>query len=206
MARIVCTTDTPKDVLYSFTHDVILMSGVPSQTTVASQAVQATYVAAMNSLAVTNGIMFIDIWNLMNSGSWAANNSAGLMSDNEHPNETGYGEIASWVLEGFGLVISPFMGTAGDNSVLLAATGGDMIHHLARLGGGVKTLVGQLDIGGGDANPEVLVKAGQQAMAQSVPVTTPGDQATALRNLKSDLLAAQLAVWGGLSGNGFYPQ
>src|SRR5208337_4563828 len=27
MARIVCTTDTPKDVLYSFTHDVILMSG-----------------------------------------------------------------------------------------------------------------------------------------------------------------------------------
>ena len=54
-----------------------------------------------------------------------------------------------------------------DNS---AQGGSDLIRDLARQGGGVKTQVMQLDLGGASANAEVLITAGQQVMALSVPV------------------------------------
>ena len=60
-----------------------------------------------------------------------------------------------------------------DNSL---QTGTDTIRDLARQSGSVKTQVVQLDIGGASANSEVLVTAGQQVMAQSLPVVFASDQ------------------------------
>lgn len=65
-----------------------------------------------------------------------------------------------------------------DNTILNAATvaGGDSMRDLARQAGAVKTQVVQIDIGGATANAEVLVTAGQQVMAASLPVTIAADQ------------------------------
>lgn len=57
-----------------------------------------------------------------------------------------------------------------DNTLLNVGVGGDTVRDLARQGGGVKTQVVQLDIGGASSNAEVLITAGQQQMAASVPV------------------------------------
>ena len=77
---------------------VILISGVPSQAAGhASYATQATYVAAMSTLAYSSNIPFIDMWNLFAGGTWEAANSAGLMYDSLHPNGTGYGVIAKYI-------------------------------------------------------------------------------------------------------------
>lgn len=62
-----------------------------------------------------------------------------------------------------------------DNTLLNVGTGGDIIRNLDR-GGSVKTQVVQLDIGGSSANAEVLITAGQQTMAASVPVVISIDQ------------------------------
>ena len=59
-----------------------------------------------------------------------------------------------------------------DNSL---QTGTDTIRDLARQAGTVKTQVVQLDIGGSSANAEVLVTAGQQLMAASLPVVLASD-------------------------------
>ena len=63
-----------------------------------------------------------------------------------------------------------------DNTVLNAGVGGDTVRDLARQAGTVKTQVTQLDIGGPSANAEVLVTAGQQVMAASVPVVIASNQ------------------------------
>ena len=63
-----------------------------------------------------------------------------------------------------------------DNTVLNAGSGGDTIRDLARSSGTVKTPVVQLDIGGATANAEVLVTAGQQTMAASLPVVMANNQ------------------------------
>lgn len=63
-----------------------------------------------------------------------------------------------------------------DNTELNQGTGGDTVRDLARQGGTVKTQVVQLDIGGGSANAEVLIVAGQQVMAASVPVVLASNQ------------------------------
>lgn len=63
-----------------------------------------------------------------------------------------------------------------DNTVLAVQTGGDTIRDLARQLGSVKTQVCQLDIGGASANAEVLVTAGQQTMAASLPVVIASNQ------------------------------
>ena len=54
--------------------------------------------------------------------------------------------------------------------------GSDFIRSFARQGGTTKTQVMQLDVGGGSANGEVLVMAGQQTMAASVPVVLASNQ------------------------------
>ena len=54
--------------------------------------------------------------------------------------------------------------------------GADTIRDIARLGGAVKTQVMQLDIGGSNVNAEVLVTAGQQLMAASIPVVIASNQ------------------------------
>ena len=64
-----------------------------------------------------------------------------------------------------------------DNTVLNAnTTAGDSIRDLARQAGAIKTQVCQLDIGGATANAEVLVTAGQQLMAASLPVVLASNQ------------------------------
>ena len=63
-----------------------------------------------------------------------------------------------------------------DNTLLNIGTGGDTIRVLARAAGTVKTQVFQLDLGGATANAEVLITAGQQVMAASVPVAIASNQ------------------------------
>ena len=64
---------------------------------------------------------------------------------------------------------------ATDNST---QGGSDVIRDLARQAGAVKTQVMQLDAGGGSANAEVLITAGQQVMAASLPVVLASNQPT----------------------------
>ena len=64
-----------------------------------------------------------------------------------------------------------------DNTILNAGAGGDTIRDIARQGGTAKTQVVQWDIGGAAANAEVLITAGQQLMAASLPVVLASDQA-----------------------------
>lgn len=63
-----------------------------------------------------------------------------------------------------------------DNTPLNSGAGGDVVRSLQRQAGSVKTQVTQLDIGGGAANAEVLVTAGQQPMAASLPVVISSNQ------------------------------
>lgn len=52
----------------------------------------------------------------------------------------------------------------------------DIIRDLGRQGGAIKTQVFQLDLGGNSDNPELLITAGQQLKALSVPVVLASDQ------------------------------
>ena len=63
-----------------------------------------------------------------------------------------------------------------DNTLLNTGVGGDTIRDLARAAGTIKTQVVQLDLGGVTANAEVLITAGQQLMAVSVPVVIASNQ------------------------------
>ena len=68
-----------------------------------------------------------------------------------------------------------------DNTTLNPGVGGDVIRDLLRQSGassGSKTQVVALDIGGGSSNPEILITAGQQLAAASVPVVLASDQTT----------------------------
>lgn len=51
-----------------------------------------------------------------------------------------------------------------------------VIRTLVRQGGNVATQAFALDLGGGSANPELLITAGQQVKALSVPVVLASDQ------------------------------
>ena len=64
-----------------------------------------------------------------------------------------------------------------DNTQLNPGTGGDTVRDIARQNGSVKTQVIQLDLGGASANSEILITAGQQVMAVSVPVVLASDHA-----------------------------
>ena len=83
-----------------------------------------------------------------------------------------------------------------DNS---SQAGTDTIRDLARQAGTVKTQVVQIDIGGPSANAEVLITAGQQPMAASLPVVIASDQggiatqATQARNSWGQALSAVAA-------------
>lgn len=89
-----------------------------------------------------------------------------------------------------------------DNTTIAAQTGGDQIRGLARLAGAVKTQVMQLDLGGPSANAEVLLVAGQQVKAASMPVTIASDQpavpvsGTFWQTTQPVSLAASVAVTG----------
>ena len=65
---------------------------------------------------------------------------------------------------------------AADNTILNTGTGGDTIRDLARLAGSVKTQVIALDLGGAAGNAENLITAGQQTMANSMPVAIASNQ------------------------------
>jgi len=73
--------------------DVILMSGAPSESTgyYASYATQAAYVDNMKSLAYATDVPFIDVW-----GLWGSSWNRPAMFDSLHPNQVGYGLIASY--------------------------------------------------------------------------------------------------------------
>lgn len=80
-----------------------------------------------------------------------------------------------------------------DNTILNQGSGGDTVRNLGRGAGTVKTQVVQLDLGGPTSNSEVLITAGQQLMAASVPVVLALDQ-TAISTVDST------SPYRGLSG------
>ena len=86
-----------------------------------------------------------------------------------------------------------------DNTLLNSGAGGDTIRDLARLAGSIKTQVIQLDIGGASANAEVLVTAGQQVAALSLPVVIASNQSalSTANVLGSSNWAQSLAVAAG---------
>ena len=63
-----------------------------------------------------------------------------------------------------------------DNTTLNTGSGGDVIRDIARQSGSVKTQVVQLDAGGPAANAEVLITAGQQDSAVSLPTIEAWDK------------------------------
>lgn len=73
--------------------DVILVTGVPSNTASASAAVQATFVAATYELARANGLPLLDM--SMRFGSYVSANSLGFMFDSLHPTGAGYSDNSS---------------------------------------------------------------------------------------------------------------
>jgi hypothetical protein len=79
-----------------------------------------------------------------------------------------------------------------DNTTLNTGAGGDVIRDLARQGGTTKTQVVALDFGGAAANPENLINAGQDVMAQSIPVALASDQPSDSALLKVADLLTQL--------------
>jgi len=95
-----------------------------------------------------------------------------------------------------------------DNTILNPGTSGDTVRDLARQGGSVKTQAMQLDLGGPSINAEVLIEAGQQASASSMPVVIAGDQGdtaqtrlNAFANVQKVLFQARLMQ----NGPGFVP-
>lgn len=81
--------------------DVVLCSPVPSNpgfSSAPSLAVQQTYVNALSALAISNNILFIDIFSRW--VSYASANSWGAYGDGLHPNGTGYFDIATAIYNG----------------------------------------------------------------------------------------------------------
>lgn len=89
-----------------------------------------------------------------------------------------------------------------DNTVIAANTGGDTIRDLNRLSAGVKTQVFQLDLGGSASGSEILITAGHQTMAGSMPVVIASDQApipvtgTFFQSTQPVSIAGSVAVTG----------
>jgi len=75
--------------------DVVLMSPVPSQTTTTAQSVQQGYVDILADLAITNSILFIDLWRYF--GDWNTANTNGWMANDLHPNQLGYSVMAQYI-------------------------------------------------------------------------------------------------------------
>lgn len=82
---------------YKAVGDVMLVSPPPSEDNVGApvNSVQATYVAVLKALAASNNIPLVDVFNTW--GTWATANANGWMTDNYHPNGTGYQLIANMV-------------------------------------------------------------------------------------------------------------
>ena len=89
-----------------------------------------------------------------------------------------------------------------DNTVINVGVDGDTVRDLARQGGGVKTQVVQLDIGGASSNAEVLITAGQQVMAASVPVVLASNQTAVpiVSSAASNSWGQALALTAGATG------
>ena len=76
-----------------------------------------------------------------------------------------------------------------------------VIRTLARQGGNVETQAFALDLGGGSANPELLITAGQQSMAQSVPVVIAADQTPIPVTDSADPYRGASSYLSGVSGS-----
>lgn len=91
-----------------------------------------------------------------------------------------------------------------DNTLLNSANvaGGDSVRNLARQAGNIKTQTVQLDLGGASANAEVLITAGQQAMAVSVPVVIASNQTAVpvVAGVASNNWGQSLALTAGATG------
>lgn len=72
--------------------DCILTTGVPSAISVVSLATQQTYIDAIETLAVTNGIVFINQFSRF--VSYEISNPSGFYTDTLHPNGIGYADMA----------------------------------------------------------------------------------------------------------------
>lgn len=77
--------------------DVVLCTPNPTGGT-ATAATQLPYVNVLYSLAVSNNILLVDLWNRF--GTYTLSNTNGMMFDTLHPNGTGYADIAQAIFNG----------------------------------------------------------------------------------------------------------
>ena len=87
-----------------------------------------------------------------------------------------------------------------DNTTLNPGAGGDSIRDLARQAGNVKTQTFQLDLGGAAANAEILITAGRQLMAASVPVALASDQPSIATTNSADPYRGTSSYMAGAAG------
>jgi len=73
--------------------DVALLTPYPSNVSVASQAVQQSFVDVIKDVASVRGLKVDDTFAAF--GTWVAANAAGYMADNLHPKEAGYQAAAN---------------------------------------------------------------------------------------------------------------
>lgn len=93
-----------------------------------------------------------------------------------------------------------------DNTVLNPGSGGDSIRDLNRQSLGVKTQTVALDLGGPSTNAEILITAGQQQMAASVPVVIASDQPDTAQTVLNTQMSMKLLDWQNQQQpNQFYP-
>lgn len=83
------------DTLKSGTGDVVLVTPVPTRTTVTPLATQQLYVTALQELAVTNSLQIFDLFS--NWVSWEVSNPLGRYNDNIHPSSVGYSDVAQFI-------------------------------------------------------------------------------------------------------------
>lgn len=95
-----------------------------------------------------------------------------------------------------------------DNTTINPGFGGDVIRDLARTTGnssGTKTQVVALDLGGSNTNAEVLLTAGQQASANSLPVAISSDQSFPALNLANVISSTMAQANAASTVGGFFP-
>lgn len=76
--------------------DVILVTDAPAAASEAPLAQQQEYVNALSSLAQSNNVNLVNLYQLW--GSYTQANANGWMANTVHPNATGYAQIAADVL------------------------------------------------------------------------------------------------------------
>lgn len=91
------TTTLQSIITQALTKGDVLLVTPNTTNAAASRATQLTYVNALYSLAQTNNVPLVDLWNSFDP--WATYNTAGMFFDTLHPNGDGYADIAQAIFD-----------------------------------------------------------------------------------------------------------